>query len=60
MTAAFVTREIAAELEADIAKFDGMLDDYLAGNLDEDEFRIFVSTTASTGSARAATTRWCG
>ncbi len=41
MTAALVTREIAADLEADIAKFDGMLEAYLAGGLDEDEFRIF-------------------
>ena len=41
MTAALVTRDIAAELEADIAKFDTMLEDYLAGRLDDDEFRIF-------------------
>jgi sulfite reductase (ferredoxin) len=41
MTAALVTREIAAELEADIIKFDGMLEAYLDGRLDEDEFRIF-------------------
>jgi sulfite reductase beta subunit-like hemoprotein len=40
-TGAFVTREIAAELETDIAKFDGMLGDYLAGRLEEDSFRIF-------------------
>ena len=41
MTAAAATREISAELEADIAKFDRMLGEYLAGRLEEDEFRIF-------------------
>jgi sulfite reductase (ferredoxin) len=35
------TDAIDPDLEADIQKFDGMLADYLAGRLDEDEFRIF-------------------
>jgi sulfite reductase (ferredoxin) len=41
MTAAIQTRDISAELEADIAKFDRMLEDYLGGRLGEDEFRLF-------------------
>ena len=41
MTAAIETRDISAELEADIAKFDRMLAAYLDGRLDEDEFRLF-------------------
>ncbi|HMK98270.1 MAG TPA: nitrite/sulfite reductase, partial [Acidimicrobiales bacterium] len=41
MTAAILTREVSAELQADIAKFDRMLEAYLAGQLDEDEFRLF-------------------
>ncbi|HEX3427044.1 MAG TPA: nitrite/sulfite reductase [Acidimicrobiales bacterium] len=32
---------IAADIAADIAKFDGVLTDYLAGRVDEDVFRIF-------------------
>src|SRR5580658_110994 len=41
MTVAILTRDISAELEADIAKFDQMLEAYLDGRLDEDEFRVF-------------------
>jgi sulfite reductase beta subunit-like hemoprotein len=41
MTAAIVTRAISAELEADIAKFDRMLEAYLDGRMEEDAFRVF-------------------
>ncbi|HYA45545.1 MAG TPA: nitrite/sulfite reductase [Acidimicrobiales bacterium] len=41
MAIALHTRDLSAELEADLAKFDSMLARYLAGDLDEDQFRIF-------------------
>jgi sulfite reductase beta subunit-like hemoprotein len=41
MTTAILTRDISSDLEADIAKFDRMLEAYLAGRLEEDEFRLF-------------------
>ena len=41
VTVAILTRDISAELEADIAKFDRMLEAYLDGRLDEDVFRVF-------------------
>jgi sulfite reductase beta subunit-like hemoprotein len=41
VTVAILTRDISAELQADIAKFDTMLESYLAGRLDEDAFRVF-------------------
>ena len=41
MTATQVTREIADELDADIAKFETVLAEYLAGEVEEDVFRIF-------------------
>lgn len=41
MTAAISTRQVAPELEADIAKFTSMLAAYLEGELDEDQFRVF-------------------
>jgi sulfite reductase (ferredoxin) len=36
-----LTREISAEAAQDIAKFEEQLDRYLAGDLDEDVFRVF-------------------
>jgi sulfite reductase beta subunit-like hemoprotein len=41
VTVAILTRDISAELGADIAKFDRMLEAYLEGRLDEDVFRVF-------------------
>ena len=41
VTAAITTRDISVELEADIAKFDHMLAQYLDGRLEEDAFRVF-------------------
>ncbi len=41
VTVAILTRDISAELEADIVKFDRMLESYLDGRLDEDVFRVF-------------------
>jgi sulfite reductase beta subunit-like hemoprotein len=41
VTVAILTRDISAELEADIAKFDRMLEAYLEGRMEEDEFRVF-------------------
>ena len=41
MTAAIATRDISSELEADIAKFDTMLEAYLGGDLEEEQFRLF-------------------
>jgi sulfite reductase beta subunit-like hemoprotein len=41
MTVAITTRDISSELEADIAKFDSMLEAYLDGRVDEDAFRVF-------------------
>ena len=41
VTVAILTRDISAELQADIAKFDRMLEAYLEGRLDEDVFRVF-------------------
>src|SRR5487761_644099 len=41
MTVAIETRDISAQLEQDIAKFDRMLADYLDGQMDEDAFRLF-------------------
>jgi len=41
VTAAISTRDISAELDEDIAKFDRMLEAYLDGRLGEDEFRVF-------------------
>jgi sulfite reductase beta subunit-like hemoprotein len=35
------TRQIDAETDADIAKFERMLANYLAGEMDEDAFRVF-------------------
>ena len=40
VTVAILTRDISAELQADIAKFDRMLEAYLEGRLDEDVFRV--------------------
>src|SRR5690606_17199935 len=36
-----LTREISAEQAQDIAKFEEMLERYLAGDLEEDVFRVF-------------------
>ena len=41
VTVAILTRDISAELQADIVKFDSMLEAYLAGQMDEDRFRVF-------------------
>lgn len=41
MATAILTRDTSAGLEADIVKFDRMLEAYLAGRLEEDEFRLF-------------------
>ncbi|HET9059112.1 MAG TPA: nitrite/sulfite reductase, partial [Acidimicrobiales bacterium] len=41
MTPAIATRDITADLDADISKFEQMLADYLAGNLEDDQFRLF-------------------
>jgi sulfite reductase (ferredoxin) len=41
MTLAIKTRAFSGELEANIAKFDRMLEAYLDGRTGEDEFRIF-------------------
>ena len=41
MTVAIETRDISAQLEQDIAKFDRMLAEYLDGRMDEDAFRLF-------------------
>ena len=35
------SRDLSSELEADIAKFDQMLEAYLDGRMDEDAFRLF-------------------
>ncbi|MBT5904829.1 MAG: hypothetical protein HOH27_03360, partial [Acidimicrobiaceae bacterium] len=35
------TRQIDPEMAADIAKFEEMLDDYQAGRVEEDVFRVF-------------------
>jgi sulfite reductase beta subunit-like hemoprotein len=41
VTAAITTRDISADVEADIEKFDRMLAEYLAGRVEEDAFRVF-------------------
>ena len=41
MTSVLPTRDVSAELEADIAKFGEMLSAYLEGRVEEDTFRIF-------------------
>jgi sulfite reductase beta subunit-like hemoprotein len=41
MTPAILTRDIAPDLEEDIVKFEKVLASYLAGELSEDEFRLF-------------------
>ncbi len=41
MTPAILTRDIAPDLEDDIVKFEKVLASYLAGELSEDEFRLF-------------------
>jgi sulfite reductase (ferredoxin) len=41
MTTVLPTRDVTAELEADIAKFDEMLGAYREGRVEEDTFRIF-------------------
>lgn len=44
-----LTREISAEQAQDIAKFEEFLDHYLAGDLPEDEFRVFRLTNGVYG-----------
>lgn len=41
MSSLIRTRDISDQLEQDIAKFDGMLAGYLAGEVEEDAFRVF-------------------
>ncbi len=41
VTVAILSRDISTELQADIAKFERLLQAYLEGRLDEDVFRVF-------------------
>jgi hypothetical protein len=54
------SRPLEPEIEAELDKFEAGVQSYLAGEIDDDAFRVFRSTRGSTGSARAATTRCCG
>ena len=52
--------EIDAAQLADAAKFEAVLAQYLAGEIEEDAFRIFRLNNGIYGQRQGGTTRWSG